>query len=118
MVTLSTLRLALLYQIAVAGVATLLSVVFWSIGTSGLFLGGLVMALNFWALNFLAARVFQNGQTKGAYVIALAFKMVLAMAVIAGILHFFHPYPVAFALGLGSLFLGIGLALLHQIGVR
>jgi hypothetical protein len=114
MISARTLQLASLYQIAVVLSAGLLSILFWDGAASGIFLGGLLMGANFWARRYLASKVFEPERAKPVYLIALGMKMMVALGLIALLLKIFSPHPVGFAIGMATLFMGIGLAITHQ----
>lgn len=108
------LRLASLYQLA--GLAALLPVVafVWPRGMGGVLLGGLLMAANFWLLRFLLARAFGGSQPKVAYALALGFKLVLVLGLMAVLVLVVRVDAIGLAAGLATLFVGIMGATVHQ----
>ncbi len=114
MTTFRILRLASLYQLA--GLAALLVVVAftWPRGAGGVLLGGLLMALNFWLLRFLLTKAFGGSQPKVAYALALGFKLVLVLGLMALLVLVLHVDALGLAAGLATLFVGIMGATAHQ----
>ena len=114
MLSARTLTLASKYQIGVVLLATTLAFFFWREAAAGILLGGGLMASNFWAMRYLVFKAIGEGRPNMLYVGALAFKMLVVLAVIALLLKVFAPSAAGFALGMTSLFVGIGLAMTHQ----
>ena len=108
------LRLANLYQLVSAGVLAVVmvfAVPAWALAT---FIGGVVMAANFWAIRLLVARTLQPGGMRALYAVGLMIKFFLVMGVMAALLLGLKLDPVGFALGLASLLTGVMMAMAHQ----
>ena len=107
------LGLVTLYQLATVLVLSAATFWLWRAGALAVFLGGGFGALNFWGLRLLAERTFDGGKPKVLYAVLLAFKMVLALAVMAGLLIILKLHPLAFGVGLSALFFGVTFAMAH-----
>jgi small-conductance mechanosensitive channel len=114
MVSLRVLTLAGIYQGASA-------VVFWALSLwllpqrhVAVLVGGGLMALNFVALRWLGTRAMNAENRKLAYGLALAFKLIAIMGLMAVLVLVIRIDAIGLALGLSTLFVGIGLGTAHQ----
>ncbi len=114
MVSKRVLVLASAYQLGATVGAGLLSLWLWPEGMTAVLFGGLLMTLNFWALRFFAAKAMGGSQPKVAYALLLAFKLVATMGLLALAILLLHLDAIGVALGLSTLFVGIGFAVAHQ----
>ena len=117
----SSVRLLLrvsIYQIAAVLVMSLASLWLWPNRAIAVLSGGGLMALSFWALRFFAAGALTQKRAKLAYGIGLAIKLVVVMALVALFILVLKLDVLGFAIGMSSLFFGIGLATLHEIVSR
>lgn len=108
------LRLANLYQLVSAGVLAVVMVFAAPHLALATFIGGTVMAANFWAIRLLVARTLQPGGMRALYAVGLMLKFFLVMGVMAALLLGLKLDPVGFAIGLGSLLTGVVTAMAHQ----
>ncbi len=108
------LRLANLYQLVSAGVLAVVMVFVAPHLALAVFLGGSVMAANFYAIRLLVSRTLQPGGMRALYAVGLMFKFFLVMGVMAALLLGLKLDPVGFAIGLGSLLSGTMMAMTHQ----
>ena len=108
------LTLVTWYQLAAVAAGSALSLWLWPTHVVGFLLGGAFATLNFWGLRILVERTAAvKGRRKGIYGLLLAFRMVLALALMAVLLLVFRVHPLEFALGLASTFVGVTLAMSH-----
>ena len=114
MVSVRTLTLASMYQLAAVAVAAAVCALRWPEGVSGVVLGGMVMSANFAAARALAARVLRSENHKAAYAVGLSLKFVLLLVVVAGVLAAARPDVMAFGLGLTTFLVGVLSAVVHQ----
>lgn len=114
MVSIRTLTLANMYQLATLAVVAGLAWLGWRDGLSGLLLGGAITSLNFMLMRTLGARVLASTGPKAAYALALGLKFMVLLALVAVTMIYIQPNVVAFALGMGTLFVGVALSMLHQ----
>ncbi len=116
MLTPRTLGLVTLYQLACAVLAAVLTFLLWRPGAVGVLLGGGFGTLNFWGLRLLAERaLLGEGKHKLLWGLLLAVKLALALALMAALLIVLRVHPLAFALGLSTMIIGMMLALAHVI---
>jgi len=101
------------YQIPVLALASLASAYLWPEGALAILVGGLLMGGNFWAIRVLVAKVFTAEKPKTSYAILLAGKFVLVMALIPLLLWALELDPLGFAVGLATVFAGVGLSVVH-----
>jgi hypothetical protein len=104
------------YQMASLAVLALGALVFRPHALPPLFAGGLLMALNFWLLRTLTRKAFSSPKPKIAYALLLAIKMVAVLGVMAFLILVVRLSPIPFALGLATLFVGLGVALVMHTG--
>ncbi len=109
------LNIASVYQVACVAVLSLGCLFLWPEGALGVLCGGVVMAGNFWFLRTMLARLMQAGERKGkaAYAIALGFKFVVVAGLLGLMIVVLEIHPLGIALGMMSLFLGVGLGVVH-----
>jgi hypothetical protein len=110
---LRALELSTRYQIPILLLATVASVGLWPEGAAGVLIGGILMGANFWLIRFLLGKVFLSEQPKTGYVIMLGGKFVAVMGAIPLLMWAFDLHPLGFALGLMTVFVGIGCAVVH-----
>ena len=110
------LRTASRYQLASVAALGALTLALWPTLASGAMAGGLLMAANFWFLRTLASRVFVGpaGQAKVVYGLLLAMKFAVALGAIAILVLVLEVDAAGLALGLGTLFVGVAAATVHQ----
>jgi len=104
------------YHLAAVGVAALVCFVTWPEGALALLTGGLLMALNFWALRVMMLRLLSDAEkrTKLLFAALLAFKLFAVMGLMAVSVLAFDLNPVGLALGLATLFVGLAFAVVHE----
>lgn len=115
MLTTRVLTLVTLYQLGATLVVGVLTAWLWSAGALAVFVGGAFATVNFWGLRVLVERTLKAaGKHKIVYALMLAFKLALALGVMAGLLIVLRLHPLAFALGLAaSSVAGLGLGITH-----
>jgi hypothetical protein len=109
------LRLANLYQLVAAGLLAALMLATIPAYALPVLAGGLLMAANFYFLRMLVSRTLQPGGMRALYAIGLMLKFFAVMGIMAALLLGAKLDPVGFAIGLGSLFAGIMLAMVHSL---
>lgn len=114
MVSLRVLSLASIYQGAATAVFWGVSLWLWPERHFAVLVGGGLMALNFSALRWLGRKALNAEDRKLAYALALAIKLFAIMGLMALLVLVFHLDAVGMALGLSTLFVGIGLGSAHQ----
>ena len=109
------LNIASIYQVACVAILALGSLFLWPEGALGVLAGGLVMAGNFWFLKTMMARLMSSTENRGKliYAIALATKFVGVFAILGLLIVVFEVNALGIALGMMSLFVGIGLGAVH-----
>lgn len=108
------LRLANLYQLVSAGVLAVVMLLVLPHLALPVFLGGLMMASNFYALRLLVQKTLQPGGMRALYAVGLMVKFFAVMGIMAALLLGLKLDPVGFAIGLGSLLTGTVMAMAHQ----
>ena len=108
------LSLTSLYQLGVLALLSLVGLVLWPSHLAGICGGGGLMALNFWGLRYLMKRIMGDGSARVFWAMLLASKTVLVMALLALWMLVVGMDAFGVALGLSTLFFGIGLAVTHQ----
>jgi hypothetical protein len=105
------------YQLAAVAVLGAVTLALWPAIAPGTVAGGIVMAANFWFLRTMATRIFTGpaDRAKAVYAVLLGMKLVLALAAIAVLVLLLELDPVGLALGLSTLFIGVGAATVHQV---
>jgi hypothetical protein len=101
------------YQAASTVALTLLGLWLWPHLAIAIFAGGLLMTSNFVAMRYLLVRALQAKKRKLAYGIALSSKFAVVLGVMALLVLYFEIDPMGMAIGMSSLFFGIGLATAH-----
>ena len=101
------------YQAASTVALTLLGLWLWPHLAIAIFAGGLLMTSNFAAMRYLLVRALQGKKRKLAYGIALASKFAVVLGVLAALILVLEIDPMGIAIGMSSLFFGIGLATAH-----
>ena len=115
MVSRHLLARASMIQLASVGIASVAAAWLWPQGTSGVLLGGLVTSVNLLLMRLLTRRVLGgDGEFKAIYAVALGLKFTLLIGLITVIMTYFNPNIAAFALGMGTLFIGVGGSMLHD----
>lgn len=105
------------YQLAVVALGALLTLVFWSDAAPGVVAGGAVMAGNFWIMRRALEKLVDGGtgqRTKLLYGLFLIGKFFLVMGSLALMVLVLRLHPLGIAVGMLSLFAGIGLGVAHQ----
>ena len=102
------------YQAAATAATCAACLCFWREAALGVFLGGLVVAGNFCLMRWLLERLVVPGRLRFWIALALMFKVVAVMAVIALVLWIFAVHALGFAIGMATLLFGIGAAVLHE----
>ena len=113
MLSLDFLRRISLYQATLGVLGTLFYLFFKPMLGLHFGLGALIIGGNFWLMRFLMLRAFASPKSQLTYVGLLAIKLVAILAVMSLTLWLFKPDPLAFTLGLGSLFVAIPAAVVH-----
>jgi hypothetical protein len=108
------LRLANLYQLVAAGILAVVMLAALPAYAIPVAAGGVLMAANFYFLRLLVSRTLQPGGMRALYAVGLMLKFFAVMGIMAALLLGAKLDPVGFAIGLGSLFLGLMLAMVHQ----
>jgi len=108
------LRRVSLYQLASLSAVAILALVFRPQALLSLLAGGLLMAVNFWLLRALGQKAFSGARAKMGYALLLAVKMVVVLGLMAFFVLVLRVDPLAFAVGLATLFVGLGIATLTQ----
>ena len=118
MSSLRYLTLTTTYQVAAVIFLTGLSTWLWPMRSVAVFAGGALMAANFWALRFLAARAILGKAPKLAAGIALVSKFVIVAGLMAFCILVLRLDVLGFAVGMSSLLVGVFLAMVHQASTR
>jgi hypothetical protein len=113
MASLRVLALATYYQAATCLALFVLGLVLWRDGVWAILAGGCLMTVNFIALRLLAARALSGSSPRLAYGVALGGKLVLVAGVLALFILVLDMHVLGLAVGMSSLFFGIGLATAH-----
>ncbi len=114
MVSWRILNLVSIYQMAALALVSAVAYFASPTHTLAVFIGGAFGTVNFWALRHLVQAGFgRGGQHKMLYIVFLGFKMVTALAVMAGLLIILKLHPLAFATGLSTMFVGLMVAVMH-----
>jgi hypothetical protein len=103
------------YQLGVVAAAVLGSAWLWPAGAVGIFAGGVLMALNFWALRTLLSKLLAKPEGRSAVILALllATKFAAVIGLMALLVLVLGINAVALAVGLATLFLGVALGAVH-----
>ena len=115
MVTSRMLHLTSRYQLAVLAVMSIGSLFIDRELATGLLAGGTVMGANFWLMRYLLFKAVGGAKPSGAYALLLGLKfgiMLAALWVLVGVLEL---HPMGISLGMVTLFIGIGLGLMHSL---
>lgn len=104
------------YQMAGTAVASLVTLLAWPAGAAGVFAGGLVMTANFWFMRTMMGKALSGGVSgaKILYGMMVAIKFVAVLALVSLLVVGFKLDPLALAIGLATLFVGITGGLLHH----
>lgn len=102
------------YQLGAVVLMTALAAAFWSAAALAIGVGGLLMAGNFWLVYTFAGKALKGARPKVAYALLYGVKLLAVMGAMALALLVFHLDALGFAVGMSSLFVGIGLATAHQ----
>lgn len=118
--SLRALHFVTVYQLAMVAALTLGSLWLWPAAALAVLVGGAFGTLNFWALRLLVQRTLEGGERKRkvVYAILLGSKLVVALAVMAGLMLVLRIDPLGFALGLSSMFLAVAAAVGHVALVK
>lgn len=110
------LQTASQYQLASVAILALGCAALWPAGALGVLAGGLLMTGNFWFLKTMVQRVFDGPQdkAKAVYALLLAFKFAAVLGALALLILVLEVHPIGIAVGMTSLFFGIGFALVHH----
>ena len=81
-----------------------------SLGIAG---GGLLMAGNFWVMRVLLIKAFGDSKPSAAYALLLIPKFGFTLVAMWALVSVLKLDPAGIALGLSTLFLGIGLGVTH-----
>jgi len=100
------------YQLISLLVLAVAAAVFRPQALIALLAGGLLMAANFHLLGVMGRRAFSGATPKLGYALLLAVKLVVVLGLMALFVLVLHLDPLAFALGLGTLFVGLAAAML------
>jgi len=79
----------------------------------GLLAGGVLMGANFWLMRFLLFKAMGGSKPSVAYALLLALKFGVVLVLLWVLVSVLELHPTGIALGLLTLFIGIGLSLLH-----
>jgi len=109
------LDLAIRYQVAAVLAFFGASLLLWPDGAMAVFAGGALGAANFWFLRYAAGKLLLNDKPKMAYVILLAIKFAVVLGAMAVMVLVLRLNALGIALGLFTLFIGIGGGTLHMI---
>lgn len=111
------LQVTSFYHLVCVGVAAIGCLVVWPDGALGVLVGGVLMAGNFWVLRAMMRRILSGAanRTKLIYAILLALKLVAVMGVMAVLVLVIDINPIGLALGMATLFFGVGLTALHAV---
>jgi hypothetical protein len=101
------------YQAASTAVFALLSLWLWPALALAIGVGGALMTANFWAMRVFLARALAGSNRRLAYGIALSVKFVVVLGLLAVLVLVLQIDPIGIAIGMMSLFVGIGLAVAH-----
>jgi hypothetical protein len=105
------------YQLAAVALAAALTLVLWTEAAPGVVLGGAVMAGNFWIMRTALQKLVGDGTSSRAkllYGLFLVSKFFLVMGALALLVLVVRVHPLGIAVGMLSLFVGIGLAVAHR----
>jgi hypothetical protein len=105
------------YQLIMVAVFSAASLVFWLEAAPGVLAGGLVMAGNFWVMRRALEKLTDAGaanRTKVLYGLFLVTKFFLVMGALALMVLVLRLDALGIALGMLSLFVGIGLGVAHH----
>jgi hypothetical protein len=113
--TLHSLALVGRYQLVTTLIGVLAALAAWPQGAMGVLAGGLIMYGNMRAMAFLLQRLASAAPVKSKlpYLVMLALKFVAVLSVVGALVLVADIEPVAIALGMLTLFLGVGLGVLH-----
>lgn len=100
------------YQLVSLVVLALAAAVFRPHALVAVLAGGLLMAANFHLLGLLGRRAFSGSTPKLGYALLMAVKLVVVLSLMALFVLVLRLDPLAFALGLGTLFVGLAIAIL------
>lgn len=92
----------------------LLAMRLWPAGAGGVFWGGLVMAINFSLLRFVAHLWHRHGGPSRGVMLLVGGKLAVLLALVSAILAWAQPHPGGLASGMCSLFFGVLGATLHR----
>ncbi len=113
MVSARVLTLASIYQVLASVLLVGLGLWLWPERATAIACGALVMTANFFALRLLAARALGGSRPKMAYALLLSLKFAAVAALLALFVLVLELDVLGLALGMSSLFVGIGLATAH-----
>lgn len=113
MLTSQVLTLTLRYQLVVLGLASVGTLLWWPAGLGGVLGGGMIAGLNFAVLRFLVDRIMHGERGRGGYALLIIVKFGVVLGALALLVGVVKTDAIGVALGLFSLFLGVGLASLH-----
>ena len=112
------LHVASVYQVGAAAAMCLIAAGVWPHGLAGVAAGGLIIMVNFWLLRRLIGRITDTDTPQGqkaAFSLVLGIKFVVLMGLIALSVTLLGADPVGLALGMASLFVAVGCAMLHTM---
>ncbi|HIA02262.1 MAG TPA: hypothetical protein EYN66_10190 [Myxococcales bacterium] len=118
MVSMHCLKLTARYHMGVCAISAIIIGLWQShVMALALVVGGTLMALNLASMCWLLLRLVGDGTqaNKILYAVAFALKFVAMLAVLAWLILGLHLNALGLMLGLVFLFVGLGLALLHQL---
>ena len=115
MVSSRMLTLASRYQFATLALLSLISLFVDREVAIGLLAGGVLMGANFWLMRFLLFKAMGGAKPSVAYALLLALKFGIVLVLLWVLISIFQLHPTGIALGLLTLFIGIGISLLHLL---
>ena len=115
MFTPKMLGLALRYQVVAGLVFVAVSATLWPSGSTGVLSGVLLAAVNFWFLQYAVSKLFVSEKPNLLWAVLLGFKFVAVLGAMAVLVLVARVHPLGMALGLFSLFIGIGFGTGHTM---
>jgi len=115
MVSSKMLALASRYQFATLAILSLISLFIDREIAVGLLAGGILMGGNFWLMRFLLFKAMGGPKPSVAYALLLALKFGVVLVLLWVLVSILQLHPTGIALGLLTLFIGIGLSFLHLL---